>query len=109
MRDTRGVTARAEGTTGLRACAEWYFVYGPGYANMGGSDGRMLVDFFVYKYGIHLTLALGHGRDFDTDDMAVRMPSSICFVCQPERHSTTADTRRSHLQAEAGAYRCSQP
>ena len=54
------VTARAEEITGLRACAEWYLVYGPGYANMGGlSDGRMLVDFF----------ALGVVGDFSADDM----------------------------------------
>ena len=54
------VTARAEEIAGLRGCAEWYLVYGPGYANMGGlSDGRMLVDFF----------ALGIGGDFSIEDI----------------------------------------
>lgn len=30
-------------------CADWYLLYGPGYANMGGLDtGEMLVDFFGF-------------------------------------------------------------
>ena len=41
------VTVRAEEMTGLRGCAEWYLVYGPGWTGMGSlSDGRMLIDFF---------------------------------------------------------------
>ena len=41
------VTARAEEMTGLRGCAEWHLVYGPGGSGMGRlSDGRMLIDFF---------------------------------------------------------------
>ena len=40
-------TTRAAAMTGIRGCAEWFLVYGPGWAGMGGlSDGRMLVDFF---------------------------------------------------------------
>ncbi|MCY3611314.1 MAG: DUF2268 domain-containing putative Zn-dependent protease [Gemmatimonadetes bacterium] len=64
-------TARSEEITGLRGCAEWYLVYGPGYANMGGlSDGRMLVDFF----------ALGYGDDFDTEDMRRVVSHEVAHV-----------------------------
>ncbi len=82
------VTARAEEITGLRGCAEWYLVYGPGYASMGGlSDGRMLVDFF----------ALGLGDDFNTDDMRRVVSHEVAHVLrgqasQPEawRHGRDA-------------------
>jgi hypothetical protein len=41
------VTTRVEEMTGSMGCAEWYLIYGPGWANLGGlSDGRMLLDFF---------------------------------------------------------------
>lgn len=41
------VTARVEEVTGSRGCSEWYLVYGPGWANLGGmSTGEMFVDFF---------------------------------------------------------------
>ena len=40
-------TARAEEITGIRGCAEWHLVFGPGGSGMGRlSDGRMLIDFF---------------------------------------------------------------
>ncbi len=41
------VTVRVEEITGSRACSDWYLVYGPGWANLGGmSTGQMFVDFF---------------------------------------------------------------
>ncbi|MDE2796642.1 MAG: DUF2268 domain-containing putative Zn-dependent protease [Gemmatimonadota bacterium] len=43
------VTAQAEEMTGFRGCAQWYLVYGPGWAGMGAlTDGRMLVEFFAH-------------------------------------------------------------
>ncbi len=40
------VTVRIEEITGSRGCSEWYLVYGPGWANLGGmSTGQMFVDF----------------------------------------------------------------
>jgi hypothetical protein len=42
-----GATARAADMTGRLGCAEWFLVYGPGWANLGGlGDGSMLIDFF---------------------------------------------------------------
>lgn len=42
-----GVTSNIERLTGRRGCADWYLVYGPGWANLGGlSSGEMLIDFF---------------------------------------------------------------
>ncbi len=65
-------TARAEEITGLRGCAKWYLVYGPGYANMGGlSDGRgMLVDFF----------APGYDGDFSIEDMRQLASHEVAHV-----------------------------
>lgn len=41
------VTARMNELTGRSACADWYVVYGPGWANLGGIGGvGMVVDFF---------------------------------------------------------------
>lgn len=41
------VTSRVEDLTGSRGCSEWYLLYGPGWANLGGlSTGQMFVDFF---------------------------------------------------------------
>ena len=60
-------TARAEEMTGLRGCASWHLVYGPGWAGMGGlSDGRMLVDFFG-----------GHSK---ADDMHWGLPHEVAHV-----------------------------
>lgn len=40
-------TARVAEMTGRLGCAEWFLVYGPGWANLGGlGDGSMLIDFF---------------------------------------------------------------
>ena len=77
------VTARAEEITGLRGCAEWYLMYGPGYANMGElSDGRMLVDFFAF----------GHGRDFDTDDMRQVASHEVAHVLRRQASQPEAWT-----------------
>lgn len=75
------VGQRAEEMTGLRGCAEWYLVYGPGYAGMGGlSDGRMLVDF----------LALG--GDFDTEDMRRVVSHEVAHVLRGQASQPEAWT-----------------
>lgn len=76
-------TARAEEITGLRGCAKWYLVYGPGYANMGGlSDGRgMLVDFF----------APGYDGDFSIEDMRPVVSHEIAHVLRG--HASQPETR----------------
>jgi len=71
----------AEEMTGLRGCAEWYLVYGPGYASMGGlSDGRMLVDFFAL------------GGDFDTEDMRRVVSHEVAHVLRGQASQPEAWT-----------------
>ncbi len=60
-------TARAAELSGIRGCAEWHLVYGPGWAGMGGlSDGRMLVDFF--------------GSHASAEDMHRAIPHEVAHV-----------------------------
>jgi hypothetical protein len=79
---------RMEAFTGRRACGEWYLLYGPGYANLGGlSTGGMFIDFFglprsrpaenlrltlPHEYN-HLIFAAGHRNDPDSRTLLYRM------------------------------------
>jgi len=69
-----GVTSRIEEVTGKRGCAEWYALYGPGWANLGGlSTGQMLIDFF------------GLPTDRGVENLMSTLPHEVAHVIHGQR------------------------
>lgn len=59
-------------------CADWYLLYGPGWANMGGlSTGEMLIDFF--------------GFSDEQEDLRIYIPHEIAHVLYGKRPQDSQD------------------
>jgi len=85
-------TAQMEELTGRRACAEWYVVYGPGWANLGVIGGvGMVVDFF------------GMPREGGTEDFRDYLPHEVSHIIDGGSEGESAGTLLASIVGEGFA------
>jgi hypothetical protein len=68
------IAIAVEQATGRRGCSDWYLVYGPGWANLGGlGTGEMLIDFF------------GLAREGGAEEVRTWLPHEFAHVIHGSR------------------------